>query len=49
VLAFAQDPADWVGNATTLHRATCDGKGRFRLTQLLSGRYLVVAAEGRIW
>jgi len=49
VLVFSDDPARWIGSATTLNRTACDGKGRFRLTQMLPGRYLVVAApRGRL-
>jgi hypothetical protein len=49
VVAFSDDPARWIGSATALNRAACDGKGHFRLTQVLPGRYLVVATpRGRL-
>ena len=49
VLVFSDDPARWIGSATTGNRTACDGKGRFRLTQVLPGRYLVVTTpRGRL-
>ena len=49
VVAFSEDPAHWIASAVALSRAACDSEGRFRLTQMLPGRYLVVAApRGRL-
>ena len=49
VLVFSDDPARWIGSATTGNRTACDGKGRFRLAQMLPGRYLAIATpRGRL-
>ena len=49
VVAFSQEPARWIGSATMFNRAACDDRGQFRLTQVLPGRYFVIAIRrGRL-
>lgn len=44
VLAFSQDSGGWIGSGSSVRRGTVDGSGRFRIANLLPGRYFVVAA-----
>ena len=49
LMVFPQERDGWISSSAGLRRATTYTDGRFRVTGLLAGRYLIIAAErGRL-